>query len=209
MNAPFRNLGIESQSETDDVQRRVIHEYYECFNTRRFVEAAALFTDDAQVEHLPLVRQERGVFGYLQFVSMWLRAFPDATMTPDSIVARNGHAHEVTVTAAGTHRGVLELGGWVFRPSDQRAIFGLRELFEIREGKIAVVSLSFNLHEIVDRLTRVDVEKLLAHIERLRTLGTSLRDARDDPRRTQEITATVGLELDAARHVLRPYYKRH
>jgi len=149
------------------------------------------------------------VFGYLQFVSMWLRAFPDATLTPDAIVARNGHAHEVTLTAAGTHRGVLELGGWVFRPSNQRAVFRLRELFEIRDGKIALVSLSFNLHEIVDRLTHVDVEKLLGHIERLRTLGTCLRDARDDTQQTREIRAAIGLELDAARHVLRPYYKRH
>jgi len=112
------------------------------------------------------------------------------------------------VIAAGTHRGVLELGGWVFRPSDRRAVFGLRELIEIRDGKIALVNLSFNLHEIVETLTQVDADKLLAHIERLRALGIALRAARHDGPRAREISGAIGQELDAARHVLRPYFKR-
>jgi hypothetical protein len=60
----------------------VIREYYDRFNERRFVEAAALFTEDVQLEQLPFLRQERGGIGYLQFVSAWIRAFPDAVFTP-------------------------------------------------------------------------------------------------------------------------------
>jgi hypothetical protein len=102
----------------------------------------------------------------------------------------------------------LELGGWVFRPTELRVVFGLRELFELRDGKIALSSISFNLHEIVDALAQVDPDKLLAHIERLRALGTTLCGVRGDALRVREITAAIGQELDAARHVVRPYYKR-
>ena len=186
----------------------VIREYYDCFNGRRFVDAAALFTEDAQLEQLPFLRQERGGIGYLQFVSAWIRAFPDAVFTPERIASRGGAAHEVSLMAAGTHRGTLELGEWVFRPTELRAVFGIRELFEIRDGKIALCSISFNLHEIVDTLAQVDPDKLLAHIERLRALGTTLCGVRGDALRAREITAAIGQELDAARHVVRPYYKR-
>lgn len=184
-----------------------IREYYDCFNERRFVHAADLFTSDAVLEQLPLLRQERGGIGYLQFVSAWLRAFPDAVLTPERISSRDAITHDVTLTAEGTHQGPLELGGWVFRPTDLHVVFGVRELFQIREGKISFSSLSFNLHEIVDKLTKVDADKLLDHIERLRVLGTSLRAARGDEIRVREITEAIGRELDAARHVVRPYYK--
>jgi hypothetical protein len=186
----------------------LIREYYTCFNERRFVDAASLFTEDAELEQLPMLRQERGGIGYLQFASAWLRAFPDAVLTPQRILSRSDVAHEVTLTAAGTHRGLLELGEWAFRPTDLHAVFGIRELLEIRHGKIALSSLSFNLHEIVDTLAQVDPDKLLGHIERLRALGMELCGSRRDTVRSRDITAAIGRELDAARHVVRPYYKR-
>ena len=186
----------------------VIREYYDCFNERRFVDVADLFAEDAVLEQLPSLRQERGVIGYLQFVSAWLRAFPDAVFTPECILSRDDVTHEVSVTASGTHRGALELGGWVFRPSDLPALLGFREFLQIRDGKIAFSSLSLNLHEIVDKLAQIDADKLLEHVERLRPLGLALRGLRGDAIRAREITDAIGRELDAARHILRPYYKR-
>ena len=188
--------------------RPVIDEYYTSFNERRFVDAAALFGDNALLQQLPQQRQEAGSIGYLQFVSAWLKAFPDAAFIVRRIASDDGRTFEVMLDATGTHRGPLDFGGWVFRPTGLHATFGIRELLEVREGKIVFSSLTLNLHEIVDKLAKVDGVKLLEHIERLRHLAESLREAPSDSMRARELTAEIGIELDAARHVVRPYYRQ-
>ena len=188
--------------------RPVIDEYYTSFNERRFVDAAALFGDHALLQQLPQQRQESGSIGYLQFVSAWLKAFPDAAFIVRRIASDDGRTFEVTLDATGTHRGPLDFGGWVFRPTGLHATFGIRELLEVREGKIVFSSLTLNLHEIVDKLAKVDGVKLLEHIERLRYLSEMLREAPSDSMRARELTAEIGIELDAARHVVRPYYRQ-
>ena len=196
-------VGTAGRSAVADA---VLEKYYACFNERRFVEATALFAETASIEQLPLQRQEPGGIGYLQFVSVWLRAFPNASLTPQNISSRDAATYEVDLLAAGTHRGALELAGWVFRPTGADVAFRLRELLQIREDKIAFSSLSFDLHEIVDRLTKVDAGRLLEHIDRLKQLGDELRAVRSGT--TRDLTDRIGQELDAARHVARPYYKR-
>jgi SnoaL-like polyketide cyclase len=190
------------------VRDSVIDQYYSYFNERRFVEATALFAETAVLEQLPLQRQERGGIGYLQFVSAWLRAFPDAALAAQHISSPDATTYEVDLAATGTHRGALEVGGWVFRPTGAHVVFRLRELLQVREGKIAFSSLSFDLHEIIDKLARVDASRLLEHIERLHQLGEDLKAARNGAGGTREIADRIGQELDAARHVVRPYYKR-
>jgi hypothetical protein len=187
--------------------RPIIDEYYTSFNERRFVDAAALFGDTAVLQQLPQQRQERGSIGYLQFVSAWLKAFPDAALIVRRITSEDGRTFEVTLDATGTHRGPLDFGGWVFRPTGLHAAFGMREILEMRDGKIVFSSLTLNLHEIVDKLAKVDGAKLLEHIERLRQLAEALRQTPSDSMRARELTAEIGQELDAARHVVRPYYR--
>ena len=51
----------------------LIRRYYECFNERRFADAAALLTDDALLEIIP-VGQEHGAAGYLRFADAWIAA---------------------------------------------------------------------------------------------------------------------------------------
>ena len=192
----------------DASARAVITQYYATFNQRQFLEGAALFADDAVLQQLPQQRQEPGSIGYLQFVSAWLRAFPDAEFVIRGITSHDGRTFDVALDATGTHRGPLDLAGWVFRPTGQRASFGIRELLEVRAGKIAFASLSLNLHDIVDKLALVDATKLLAHIERLRQLADVLRSVRADSTGGREIINEIGRELDAARHIVRPYYQR-
>jgi predicted ester cyclase len=185
----------------------VIDEYYRSFNERRFVDAAALFGDSAVLQQLPQQRQEPGSIGYLQFVSAWLKAFPDAAFIIRRITSDDGRMFEVTLDATGTHQGPLDFSGWVFRPTGLYATFGIRELLEVRDGKIVFSSLTLNLHEIVDKLAKVDSTKLLEHIERLRQLAEALREVPSESMRARELTAEIGVELDSARHVVRPYYR--
>ena len=37
----------------------LIRHYYDCFNERRFTDAATLFADDALLEHIPVGQQHR------------------------------------------------------------------------------------------------------------------------------------------------------
>jgi predicted ester cyclase len=193
--------------QEDRATLAVLDEYYASFNERRFVDAAALFGDNAVLQQLPQQKQERGSIGYLQFVSAWLKAFPDAAFIVRRIASEDGRNFEVNLEATGSHCGPLDFGGWVFRPTGMRATFGIRELLEVREGKIVFSSLTLNLHELVDKLAKVDGVKLIEHIERLRQLAASLREAPPESMRARELTAAIGMELDAARHVVRPYYR--
>jgi transcription elongation GreA/GreB family factor len=67
--------------------------------------------------------------------------------------------------------------------------------------------LSFDLQQMIDQLTRVDSPRLLKHLEQLRSLGAHLAAAEDDASRTRELLDRIGRELDAARHIVRPYYR--
>lgn len=185
----------------------LIEQYYRHFNERHFVEASALFADDAVLEQLPLRAQERGGIGYLQFVSAWLRAFPDAVFEPRQISCADARGCEIHLTATGTHRGPLNLGGWTFRPTGTRVTFRFRELLQVQSGRITFSSLSFDLHEVVEKLTQPDVPLLLEHIQRLQQLAVELSATRDSTA-SRLVLRRIGEELDAARHVVRPYYRR-
>jgi predicted ester cyclase len=192
----------------DAAARAIIDLYYTAFNQRRFVDAGTLFAPDAVLDQLPLLRQECGAIGYLQFVSAWLRAFPDATFAVKQVSTEDGRIFDVRLEAVGTHSGALEVGGRVFRPTGLQVTLSLREMLEVREGRIAFSSFIYDMHEVVEKLARLDTEKLVSHIERLRHLAEQLNGIAPDSRDGRELTAEIGRELDAARHVVRPYYKR-
>jgi steroid delta-isomerase-like uncharacterized protein len=189
---------------------RLIRDFYQAFNERRFNDAAAMFRDDAVLEHAALGRQQRGGEGYLQFVAMWTAAFPDAALTVERVASRVDHIYEVELLAVGTHVGALEMGSaGVFKPSGVRASLRLRQLFEIHEGRIRFSSLSFDVQDIVHQLVRVDDGRLLEHIHRIQQLAVKLSGMpAEDLVERRNLIDRLGTELDAARRVVRPYFGR-
>ena len=185
----------------------LIQEYYACFNERRLGEMEALFTHDAVLEHVLFRRQEPARIGRIAFAKTWLAAFPDAVFTVEGVTAKDPF-YEVNLLATGTHQGTLDLGGWVFQPSGELASVRLRELLELRDGRIAFSSLSFDLQAIVEQLAKVDSAKLLEHVARIRQLGNELGRVQRSPIPARDVIDRLGLELDAARHTVRPYFKR-
>lgn len=185
----------------------LIQTYYEAFNERRWEQAVACFAPDAAVDHLPMTRQQPGPVGYLEFVERWLEAFPDATFTIESISSPDAIIQNVHLQARGTHTGLLEFGGRTFRPSGVTVCLRIRELLQIRDGVIVFASLSFDMQDIVRQLTRVDSAALLRRLERLRALGDELDRVQNDEERARGVIDRIGLELDGARQVVRPYYK--
>jgi hypothetical protein len=192
----------------DEEARALISRYYAAFNQRQFADAAACVAADAVLDQWPFLQQECGGIGYLQFVSAWMRAFPDAVFGIRSVTPRDANVLEVLLEATGTHQGPVDIGGWVFQPTGSQVTFGLREVMELRAGKIAFSSVVYDLHDIVEKLTQVDTTNLLNHLDRLRHLADTLRTALPQSARAREIMSDIGAELDAARHAVRPYYKR-
>ena len=197
-------------SEDDAVCEALVRRLYAAFNARRLDDAAALFQDDAVLEHVPLGRQQRGPAGYLEFVRMWLHAFPDATVDVERVSFRSGTRCEVDLRVRGTHHGALDLGGYGhFKPTGAMGEMRMRQMIEIDGDRITFSSLSFDVHDIVQQLVSVDVPALLKRLEKLRDLEARLAavPTHDVPAR-RAVLDRLGAELDAARRIVRPYFDR-
>jgi predicted ester cyclase len=189
---------------------RVIRQFYRFFNERQLDAAAALFSDDAVLEHAPLRRHQRGGAGYLEFARMWTHAFPDAALEVERVICRDETICEVDLLAAGTHLGALDMGAaGIFKPTGVKATLRMRQLLEIVEGRIRFSSLSFDVQDIVHQLVTVDTSKLLEQIQKIQHLAAKLTatPAADVVER-RNLVDRLGTELDATRHVVRPYFSR-
>jgi hypothetical protein len=188
----------------------LIDRLYALFNARELEDAAALFADNALLEHATARRQQRGGAGYLEFARMWIGAFPDAVLTVEGITPRNPTTVEIDVLATGTHQGPLDLGGHgLFKPTGAIGKLRLRQIIELRDGLIAYSALFFDVPDIVQQLTVVSVPKLLEHLKRVQQLGDRLaQTSADQLIERRSIIDRLGTELDAARRIVRPYYDR-
>lgn len=188
---------------------QLIREYYKCFQERRFTDAAKLFADDAVVERPPFALTLRGGSAYVRFAERWLEAFPDARVTIQHVENRNETVCEVDLIATGTHMHALDLGPFgLFKPSSIQTTLRMRELLEVAAGRIIYSSLSFDLHDLVYQLANVDYAALDARLEAIQQLRKELDRGRHDRQVQREVTDRLGRELDAARLILRPWFRR-
>lgn len=185
----------------------LVKSYYELFNRRRLSEAAKLFSDDALLEHIPFGR-DRGGAGYVRLAEMWIRAFDKVTFTVDRVEPRGGTFCEVYFQAVGAHIGVLQFGAYRFTPTKVTAVLHVRELLDIRDGKIALSSLTVDLNDLITQLVHVDQEQLNKHLEQIQKLGTDLAHIAIDSTERHDVVVKLGIELDAARRALRPHFHR-
>jgi predicted ester cyclase len=185
-----------------------IRSYYACFNERRIQDAAALFTSDAIVLHVPWNHNERGARAYQRFAETWIRAFPDAVLTAERIASRGDTLWEVDLCATGTHLGVLELGSLgTLKPTGTQTTVRLRELLDVRNSHVVFSSLSLDVQALIQQLTIIDYAALMHHLDRIGQLRTELARSTTDHDRQREVTQRLGRELDATRHVIRPHFK--
>ena len=186
----------------------LVSEFYVCFNERRFDDAAAMFAEDALVEHSAVKRTLQGGSGYLAFATMWCQGFPDAVVVVERVSSRTNGLHEIELRASGSHLGDFDLGGgWLFKATGATASLRLRQLLQIDNGRFTYSTLSFDLQDIIQQLVTVDETRLVELTRKIQQLGEQLASAASFVDRRNALQR-LGLELDEARHVLRPYYKR-
>jgi predicted ester cyclase len=191
------------------VSAQGIRDYYRCFNERRIADAGALFASGAVVEMPPFAQGAAGAEAYAQFAAAWLRAFPDAQFTIERVDQRGDTICEVDFLATGTHSGPLDLGAYgVLQASGVRLTLRLRELLEIRGGKITYAGLAFDLNDLVRRLSRVDYPMLMGCLDTIRQLTDELAHAPDGTEAQRDVTQRLGGALDAARLAVGPQVKR-
>jgi predicted ester cyclase len=191
-----------------EATERLLRGYYASFNARRLADAANLFAPGAVMEAPPFTAAADAAKSYQCFSELWLSAFPDAYLDVESIVQRTATLHEVNLMATGTHSGALDLGAYGhFKPTGGRTTLRLRELIEVRDGQIAYSNVSLDVQDLTRQLTSIDYEALLTHLDRLQRLRTQLGSAAEDPATQRHVAERIGRELDAARLVVRPWFR--
>ena len=183
----------------------LIRAHYEDFNVRRLQAAALRFHPDARIENIT-GQAACGPDGFVLLAQQWLTAFPDGRLLVDSIRPRGAGLYDAELVAEGTHSGMLAFGSWSFRPSNVRVRSPARELFQIEGEQFRLASLSFDLQDLVRQLSAVDTRTLLEHVARIRQLGEWI-EAAEDPTKQRDLIDRLGRQLDAARHVVRPYFR--
>ena len=183
----------------------LIQHYYDCFNSRQFQDAARLFADTADLQ-LMTGERARGGNGYVRFAESWVAAFPDASLSVLHIQPRTETISEIYLLVSGTHRGTLDFGPYRFKASGNVAALHVRELLDIRGGRIVASVLTVDLTDLVTQLTRVDYNELARRLVKIRALADELAQAAGDAARQSLVANRLGVELDAARRVIRPHF---
>ena len=183
----------------------LIRAHYDDVNGRRLDRAAARFHPDARIEHVG-GQVQCGPPGFSLLAQQWLTAFPDGRLIVQEISAQGRNMDDVDLIAEGTHAGTLAVGPWSFRPSHVAVRLNARELFHVKDGQFLLASLSFDLQDLVRQLATVDTTRLLAHIARIQQLGEQLA-AEPDATRQRELIDRIGVQLDSARHEVRPHFR--
>ena len=196
---------VPGSASGTDAAEAVIRAHYDDFNARRLDAAAARFHPDARIEHIT-GQVESGPDGFRLLARQWVTAFPDVQVAVQSIRSLGSGMYDAEMMAEGTHTGTLTFGSWEFRASHVLVRIPARELFHIEEGRFRLASLSFDLQDLVRQLGAVDVARLLEYIARIHQLGQQLA-AENEPARQRELIEGVGRQLDAARNVVRPYFR--
>jgi len=198
---------LEHSLETPDrTAEELIRAHYADFNERRLDAVLSRFAEDAHIEHITR-RVGQGPGEYALFLARFLEAFPDAHVTVEEIQAKGRGFYDVRLLAAGMHTGTLVFGARLFRSTGFEVRLPARELFQVVNDRFRFASVSFDLHDLVRQLSRVDTDAVLQSVGRIRQLGDELERAGDNPMRTRELIERLGRELDEARHVVRPYFR--
>jgi len=130
----------------------LIREYYQAFNERRINDVAELFTEDAVIQHRPDGSLLKGPSGYLESAHATLAIFPDLVQRILHVEQRGDTIVEVDVSATGTHQGDWNMGTLgLLKATGQMTTVRLRELLEIRGGKITYSSITYHLQEFFNK----------------------------------------------------------
>ena len=122
---------------------KLIRSVYECFNSRNFNRAIALFAKEAEWMNVPFGARFTGPEGAHQFMEGWARAVPDARVTLSNVVGAGDYVVS-EFFFRGTHLGAIDAPGGTIAPTGKRVDVPVCEVFHVSEGKIDAVRTYFD-----------------------------------------------------------------
>lgn len=131
----------------------IVRRYYDLFNRRALDQAEQLVSTQA-IFHYPHKQRVIGRRGYRELARMWLDAFPDARIEIQRLTVEGANVVRAELIGSGTHEGTLAFTSAVMLPpSGRRAELPFSERLEVIDGRIANTWLSWNVDEMVRRLS--------------------------------------------------------
>jgi steroid delta-isomerase-like uncharacterized protein len=130
--------------------RQVTTEGVEAFNAHDEQRLRALYADDAVLEAPGPARLE-GAEQAVEYIMVWLRAFPDARQTIDNEIA-SGDWVVQEFTFTGTHTGALSAPEGDIPPTNRNLTGHGVQIARVREGKIVEERVYFDQVDVLTQL---------------------------------------------------------
>lgn len=133
---------------------------YDTWNARDFEYAASITAPDAQIITVGTGDTLTGPDGVRQYGRTWADAFPDGTVTIDTLVADGDHV-VVEFTGRGTHTGDLVTSMGTIPATGRSLTLHLCDVYTFRDGKVVQQNAYFDTGSLMAQLG-VSAEQLSA-----------------------------------------------
>jgi steroid delta-isomerase-like uncharacterized protein len=129
----------------------LIRQLYTAFNNRKFDEAAKLASDKFEWRDVATGETYRGPAGMRQFMEHWVKAFNDAKIDIQRIIATDQHVAAEFI-GRGTHTGPLEGPAGSIPATNRKLELACCEIGTIENGKIRSGSTYYDTATIMHQL---------------------------------------------------------
>jgi steroid delta-isomerase-like uncharacterized protein len=129
----------------------LVRQFYTAFNNRKFDEAAKLVSDRFEWRDVATGEVYRGPAGVRQFMEHWVKAFGDAKIEVQRIIATDQYVAAEFI-GSGTHTGTLEAAGGSIPPTNRKVELSCCEVAAIENGKVRSGSSYYDAATIMHQL---------------------------------------------------------
>jgi predicted ester cyclase len=141
----------EVNASAEKRNRELALNLYDAFNKRDFDRIESYADPGVTMTNVATEEVFRGPKGLRAYGEGWAKAFPDAKVEVDRVIASSdGFAAEII--GSGTHKGVLSSPAGSVQPTGRRVRMRLSEIFRARDGKIVEGSAYFDLASLMKQL---------------------------------------------------------
>lgn len=122
----------------------IVRKYYDSFNSRKFDEGETLIDKNCEFVNPALSTTLRGQDGFRKGFDVWLKAFPDAKVKINNIIAGEDFV-TVEFTGSGNNTGTFTTPQGEIKPTRKLVNLPFCEVLNIKNGKLVRSVLYFDL----------------------------------------------------------------
>jgi steroid delta-isomerase-like uncharacterized protein len=130
----------------------VVQSIYEAFNSGNIEALFAALAPDFTLIDVPTGQTFHGPEGFMQWVQPFAVAAPDSQTEVTNVIA-SGDSVFTEHTGRGTHTGPFATPAGEIAPTQRRFELKFGEIFELKDGKIAVMRAYYDPGTLIRQLT--------------------------------------------------------